>query len=133
MGWIHDDENDSSGFHRGFEGGGSAGRTLTAKEIAAAEAAANEKKARFDAAVAALKPGRDAFAPEPPLAARMRPKVMVPVPDYDTGDVKEYALPGSKAIGFAADVYGGEVVRWVASGLAFVTADGAVFRWPFEK
>ena len=56
MGWIHDDENDSSGFHGGFEGGGMAApRVLTAAEIAAAEAALRTRMAAAAAEDAAFK------------------------------------------------------------------------------
>lgn len=131
MGWIHDDENDSSGFHRGLEGGGSAARTLTSDEIAAAAAAAAEKKARFDAAVDSLEPGRDASEPLAPLAARK--KVLVPWYDEYEGTTENIARPASEAVGWAMDVFGASMARWTKGGLVFVTVDGAVFRWPFEK
>ena len=55
MGWIHDDENDSAGFHGGFEGGGTlpmpelteAAKAAEATRLADAMARADEEMAAF--------------------------------------------------------------------------------------
>lgn len=132
MGWIHDDENDSSGFHRGFEGGGTMAEDTRSPEAKAADlAACLAREAKRESSIAELLAmgGKDAFEPLAPLAARK--KVLVPWYDEYEGTSELIARPAADALGWARDVFGAVAARWLPNGLAFVNADGALATWGF--
>jgi len=119
MGWLHDSENDSAGFHGGFESG-SARRELTAAEAETAAA----RRATADAALAEAADWHALDSDEAPAR-----NVMVP------GDESAWACPAKKSLGFARAYYenGGGRGRWTAEGLELVDGySGERTLWPFE-
>ncbi len=120
MGWLHDSENDSAGFHGGFECG-SDRRELTAVERE--EAAA--RRATADAALAKASDWTALDSDQAPAR-----NVMVP------GDEAAWACPARKSLGFARANYGdgGGRGRWTAAGLELVDGySGEKTLWPFEE